>query len=1151
MNNLDTKPCFVSSPIAILAVAVVYAALAKASFLLTIPPGNITPIFPAAGLALAVVIILGPKALIGVWIGSFLANTLFFFDSSMSSVQVGPLNALVGAIIGIGATLSAAAGALFVRRFCKGEHPLQSGKNVLILIIVGAFGCCMISPTFGVFSLLLGDIVPAERLGYSWVTWWVGDAAGTLVVAPLVLAWQQRCSLRKKDWSIIEVGALGSTTLLVCFFVFFKDVPCEYALLPLLLWAAFRFGMRGTSTTGALVALLATIGTSRGSSPFVGATANESLLFLNSFLGVTVTSALFMAGMMEERKLASERMFKLNRSLRAISECNQALIHASDEMALLNRICRLVTDIGGYRLAWVGFVEHDENKSVKPVAQAGFEEGGLETLQISWVDTEHGRGPIGTTIRTAQPCVVHDLPASLDCAPRRAEASKHGPISSLVLPLKTEGRVLGVLNIYSEKPNDFDSEETNLLSELADDLTYGIVALRIRAQQGKAETALRESEERLRLLGDNLPDSYVYQCTQETNGTSRFLCLSAGVEKLHGLKVDDVLRDATLLRRQIASNLLPALQAAEATSLSNMTDLTMELRMRSTSGQWRWIQVCSRPRHTSAGQVVWDGVATDITAIKQADGERLAMEQRLAESEREYRELVMLANSIILRWMPDGRITFLNEFGQRFFGYSAEEILGQHIVGTLVPENETDGRDLRSLIRRISDDPQKFERNINENMRRTGERVWIDWTNKVVADAQGHIKEILSIGSDITERKQAEEQVRILNENLSRHAEILEQRVAERTSELAAINDEQRAIFESAGTGIVLLRNRIIVRCNRKLEEIAGYGPGELAGKSTRIWYPDEASSSAGAEMVYARLATGETLRREQQMARKDGTLYWVRLSLRAFDPNDPLKGAVGIVEDITDEREAAEKLRQAMEAAQAADRIKSAFLATMSHELRTPLNSIIGFTGIMLQGLAGPLNPEQHKQMSMVQKSSRHLLALINDVLDISKIEAGQLSLARASFELTPSIKKMVKLITPLAEQKGIDLEVDIDPKVGAIVADQRRLEQVIMNLLGNAIKFTEKGRVRVACWMEDNHYLLSFIDTGIGMKPEDIPGLFQPFHQIDSGLTRKHEGTGLGLSICKKIIDLMGGSIDVASQWGQGSAFTMRLPRQPGETE
>jgi signal transduction histidine kinase len=240
-------------------------------------------------------------------------------------------------------------------------------------------------------------------------------------------------------------------------------------------------------------------------------------------------------------------------------------------------------------------------------------------------------------------------------------------------------------------------------------------------------------------------------------------------------------------------------------------------------------------------------------------------------------------------------------------------------------------------------------------------------------------------------------------------------------------------------------------------------------------------------------------------------------------------------------------ELATAVEAAQAADRIKSAFLATMSHELRTPLNSIIGFTGIMLQGLAGPLNPEQQKQMTMVQKSSRHLLALINDVLDISKIEAGQLDIALTSFDLSASIEKMVRLVSPLADQKGIHLQVDIAPDVGMITTDQRRLEQVILNLLSNAVKFTEKGHVSVVCRAENDHYFLSLADTGIGMQPEEIIKIFQPFHQIDTGLARKHDGTGLGLSICKKIIDIMGGYIGVESQWGQGSTFTVHIPRLP----
>lgn len=239
-------------------------------------------------------------------------------------------------------------------------------------------------------------------------------------------------------------------------------------------------------------------------------------------------------------------------------------------------------------------------------------------------------------------------------------------------------------------------------------------------------------------------------------------------------------------------------------------------------------------------------------------------------------------------------------------------------------------------------------------------------------------------------------------------------------------------------------------------------------------------------------------------------------------------------------------ELDAAMKEAQAADQIKSSFLATMSHELRTPLNSIIGFTGIMLQGLAGPLNAEQQKQMTMVQNSSRHLLALINDVLDISKIEAGQLELSIASFDLRASIEKVVNTVAPLADAKGIEIRVDVADDVGAVTTDQRRFEQVILNLLNNAVKFTEEGRVQISCRIENDQYFLSFTDTGIGMRPEELPSLFQPFHQIDASLTRKHEGTGLGLSICKRIMDAMGGSILVDSEWGVGSTFAVRLPRE-----
>jgi len=237
-------------------------------------------------------------------------------------------------------------------------------------------------------------------------------------------------------------------------------------------------------------------------------------------------------------------------------------------------------------------------------------------------------------------------------------------------------------------------------------------------------------------------------------------------------------------------------------------------------------------------------------------------------------------------------------------------------------------------------------------------------------------------------------------------------------------------------------------------------------------------------------------------------------------------------------------RLAAAMEKAKESDRLKSAFLAAMSHELRTPLNSIIGFTGILLQGLVGDLNPEQTKQLGMVNHSAQHLLSLINDVLDISKIEAGQLQLVNAPFDMGQVIDKMIQTARPLADKKAIGLQFKAAPEVGRVLGDRRRVEQILLNLLSNAIKFTDAGHVTVDCRMADGGLETAVSDTGIGIREEDFGKLFNAFQQLETGLTRRFEGTGLGLSICKKLVELMGGAIRVHSRPGQGSTFTFTLP-------
>lgn len=243
------------------------------------------------------------------------------------------------------------------------------------------------------------------------------------------------------------------------------------------------------------------------------------------------------------------------------------------------------------------------------------------------------------------------------------------------------------------------------------------------------------------------------------------------------------------------------------------------------------------------------------------------------------------------------------------------------------------------------------------------------------------------------------------------------------------------------------------------------------------------------------------------------------------------------------------EELAVATEKAQSADRLKSAFLASMSHELRTPLNSIIGFTGMVLQGLAGPLNEEQTKQLAMVRNSAHHLLNLINDVLDISKIEAGQLVLMSDNFNLKESIENTMKIVSPLAAKKNVRLYSETSDNISEFHGDKRRIEQIMINLLGNAIKFTDTGDIRLRCHSDDNAIVLSVEDTGIGIKQDNMDLIFETFRQIDTGIARVQEGSGLGLNITKKLVEKMGGSIRVKSEWGKGSTFTVILPKRKEE--
>jgi PAS domain S-box-containing protein len=453
-----------------------------------------------------------------------------------------------------------------------------------------------------------------------------------------------------------------------------------------------------------------------------------------------------------ERKRSEDHLIRAHRALRAISSCDQALVRATDEDGLVSEVCRVIVEEAGYRLCWVGYVERNEARAVRPVAQAGYEEGYLRTVNVTWADTERGQGPVGTAIRSRAPSVFQDVAADPRFAPWREEAVKRGYASVLGLPLLADDDVLGALAIYASEPDAFDEEEVTLLRALADDLAYGILALRTRAERARAEEALRRANDEL------------------------------------------------------------------------------------------------------------------------------------------------------------------------------------------------------------------------------------------------------------------------------------ERRVVERTAELA-----------------------------------------------------------------------------------------------------------------------------RAKEAAEAASRVKSDFLAAMSHEVRTPLNAVLGMTELALDT---DLTPEQRRYLSLAHQSGEALLAVINDVLDFSKVEAGKLELHPTAFSLRACVNDTIGALTSRARQKGIELTCRIAPDVhDALVGDVGRLRQVLFNLVGNAIKFTERGEVAVSVGktedrsqqtdgetiLSSDFCLLDFSikDTGIGIPADKHHLLFAPFSQVDGSLGRRYAGTGLGLAISRRLVGLMGGEIAFESEAGKGSTF------------